>query len=73
LRWICRLSCKEGNGNAAAKPTIRLLGEHFRKLVAVEPTLPIEMEVLLLRMVLKEIERARCGGRQDRRRAGATA
>ena len=53
--------------------TIRLLGEHYRNLAAVEPTLPIEMEVLLLRMALKELQRARCGGRQQRRRAGVTA
>jgi hypothetical protein len=43
---------------------IRLLGEHYRNQVAVEPTLPIEMEVLVLRMALKELRRARCGGRQ---------
>jgi hypothetical protein len=54
-------------------PTIRLLGEHFRKLVAVEPTLPIEMEVLLLRMALKEMERAHYGGRDRPQRAAATA
>jgi hypothetical protein len=53
--------------------TIRLLGEHYRKLIAVEPTLPIEMEVLLLRLALKEIERAHYGGGKQPRRAGATA
>jgi hypothetical protein len=51
---------------------IRLLGEHYRQLAAVEPSLPIEMEVLLLRMALKEMERAHYGGRDRPQRAGAT-
>jgi hypothetical protein len=53
--------------------TIRLLGEHYRKLVRVEPTLPIEMEVLLLRMAMQEMERAHYGGRDRAHRVGATA
>jgi hypothetical protein len=53
--------------------TIRRLGEHYRELMPVEPTLPIEMEVLLLRLALKEIERAHYGGANQPRRAGAMA
>jgi hypothetical protein len=43
--------------------TIRLLGRHYRELVGLDETLPIEMQVLL--------ERAHYGGRTQPRLAEA--
>jgi hypothetical protein len=52
--------------------TIRLLGRHYRDLLELDETLPIDMQVLLLRLALNEIERANYGGRAHLRLAEAT-
>jgi hypothetical protein len=52
--------------------TIRLLGRHYRELAAVEAALPVEMQVLLLRLALQAVERA-CHGEQEQHRFGAVA
>jgi hypothetical protein len=51
--------------------TIRLLGRHYRELLGLDETLPIEMQVLLLRLALLEFERAHYGGRTQPRLAEA--
>lgn len=41
--------------------TARLIGGHYRSLVPVEAGLPPEIQALLLRLALREVERAHYG------------
>jgi hypothetical protein len=41
--------------------TIHLLGKHYRELPHGEPTLPCEMQALILRIALNETERSHYG------------
>jgi|RhiMethySRZTD1v2_1073278.scaffolds.fasta_scaffold169156_1 hypothetical protein len=52
---------------------MRLLGRHYRELLGLDETLPIEMEVLLLRLALRQLERAHYGMRAQPRSATAAA
>jgi len=45
--------------------TIHLLGRHYREQFAVETTLPIELQVLLLRLALKDLERTHYGAHEQ--------
>jgi hypothetical protein len=51
--------------------TIRLLGRHYRELAAVDATLPVDIQVLLLRLALKEIERTHYCAREQPRHAAS--
>jgi hypothetical protein len=52
--------------------TIHLLGRHYRELeAAVDATLPVEMQALLLRLALKDIERTHSCAREQPRHAAS--
>ena len=53
--------------------TIRLLGRHYREQFAVETKLPTDLQVLLLRLALKDLERTHYGVREQQRQACTVA